>query len=198
MRAERVAADAAELADPAGAVWGGIAGEAVPLAAVPLDAQPTDYIRAAWADREYGRTAEASVSAARDEQRLYVRVEWADDPEPNAEFPDAAGVLFPVNGDGALATLGDAETPLSLWYWEDGRPGPLRITARGPGVFRREAEDGLAASAALDGGRWAVVVSGPVEASQDGTLGIVVWNGSNEERAGLAAVSQDWLTLELD
>lgn len=197
MKVEHVGADTGELADPAAAVWGGLSGESVPLAAVPLEAQPTQYIRTAWADREYGRTPEARVAAAQDGQRLYVRIEWADDDAANGEFQDAAGVLFPIGGAGSLTTLGDQEAPVALWYWEHGRPGPVDLTARGPGVFRTDRGDDLAAAAVLNDGRWAVVLSGPVEAAVDGRLGVAVWNGSNEERGGLAAVSQDWLPLEV-
>ncbi len=196
MKVARV--DTAALADPAAAGWGGVSGERVALAPVPLEAQPTEYIRVAWADRPYGRTAEVAIAAATDGERLHVRLEWADDAEANREFQDAAGVLFPGGGGGSPSTLGSAEAPVALWYWEEGRPEPLSFTARGPGVFQKDAENGLAASAVLADGKWAVVISGPLAAAADGKVGLAVWNGSNEERAGLAAVSQDWVSLELD
>jgi DMSO reductase family type II enzyme heme b subunit len=197
MKVAKVSAPASELADPAAAVWSGVAPEAVSLQPVPLSAQPTEYIREAWANKAYGRTAEAMVAAASDGKQLYLRVEWEDDEAPNSEFADAVAGIFPSNGTGALGTLGNAESPLTMWYWENGRPGPMNLTARGPGVFRKDGSVTLGASGALNEGRWSVVISGPAEAARSGKLGVAVWNGSNDERAGLAAVSRDWLTLEL-
>ena len=180
-----------DLADPAAQAWSSVAAEAVALAPVALAAQPTEYIREAWANRPYGKTAEAKVAAASDGQKLYVRVEWADDAKPNTEFQDAVGAVL---GDGDLATLGDAKSPLSLWYWENGR-GALNLVAKGPGVFSKAAAGAVSGVGANSGGKWAAVLSGPASAAK-GKLGVAVWNGSNEERAGLAAVSRAWLPLE--
>ena len=75
----------------------------ISLSPVPLDAQPNAYIQNAWSDRPFGTTPEASVAALSDDQCLYVRLEWSDDPSPNGEFADAAGLLL---GNGNIATLG--------------------------------------------------------------------------------------------
>lgn len=185
-----------ELADPRAAAWDDVPGESVQLAPVPLAAQPNEYIRTKWANKPYGATPAASVAAASDGERLYVRLEWTDDAIPNGEFQDGAAVLFANGLDGALATLGAPESPLTLWYWEDRRPAPLALQSTGPGVFRKQGDGGLAAQSGLRDGRWSVVLSGPATAS-NGRVGVAVWNGSNEERAGLAAVSRQWLPLEL-
>lgn len=189
---------AGALADPAAEAWRSVDDVAVPLAPVALEAQPTEYIREAWKDRDYGQTAEARVKAASDGERLYLRVEWADDPAPNGEFQDAVSAIFPTNGSGVLATMGDEEKPLAMWFWEDGRPGPLRLLSRGPGVVAKESAGELAAKGVLEGGRWSVVLSGPAEAAAKRKVALAVWNGTREERAGLAAISQEWLPLELD
>lgn len=194
----KVAKLSGALADPAAAAWQSVQDVRVALAPVALEAQPTDYIRETWKDRDYGQTAEAQVKAACDGNRLYVRVEWADDPAPNREFKDAVSAIFPTNGSGMLATLGDAAKPLALWFWEDGRPGPLRLISSGPGVVTKDPEANLGATGALDGGRWSVVLSGPADVLQKNKLGLAVWNGSRDERAGLAAVSQEWLPLEME
>lgn len=181
----------ADLADPASQAWNGVTAEAVALAPVPLAAQPTEYIREAWANRAYGKTAEAKVAAATDGSKLYVRVEWADDSAPNTEFQDAVGAVL---GDGPLDTLGSAGSPVTMWYWENGR-GALNLVSRGPGVVTKTGASAVSGTGANSGGKWAVVISGPASASK-GKLGVAVWNGSNEERAGLAAVSRNWLPLE--
>lgn len=187
----------AALDDPAAPAWAAIPGESVSLAPVALEVQPTAYIREAWKDRDYGQTAAARVAAVSDGDRLYVRINWADDPAPNREFQDAVGVVFPTNGSGVLATLGDDEQPLGLWFWEHGRTEPLRLVSTGPGVFHKDDNHELKASGALSEGNWSVVISGPAAMADKGKLALAIWNGSNEERAGLAAVSRDWLPLEL-
>lgn len=186
------------LADPSWAGWSAVDNVTVPLKPVALESQTTAYVREAWKDRDYGQVAEGQVKAASDGERLYLRVEWPDDPTPNGEFQDAVSAIFPTNGSGVLATLGDAEKPLVLWFWENGRPDALRLISRGPGVFRKDASDGVAAAGVLADGRWSVVLSGPAAIGQKGKVGLAVWNGSNDERAGLAAVSREWLLLEME
>ena len=186
------------LADPAAAAWQSVENVRVSLAPVALEAQPTEYIREAWRDRDYGQTAEAQVKAASDGDRLYLRVEWADDPVPNHEFQDAVSAIFPTNGSGVLATMGDAEKPLALWFWEQGRPGPLRLISSGPGVVTKDATANLGANGVLANGRWSVVLSGPADVARKRKVALAVWNGSRDERAGLAAVSQEWLPLEME
>ncbi len=186
------------LADPAAAALQSVENVRVSLAPVALEAQPTEYIREAWRDRDYGQTAEAQVKAASDGDRLYLRVEWADDPVPNHEFQDAVSAIFPTNGSGVLATMGDAEKPLALWFWEQGRPGPLRLISSGPGVVTKDATANLGANGVLANGRWSVVLSGPADVAQKRKVALAVWNGSRDERAGLAAVSQEWLPLEME
>jgi DMSO reductase family type II enzyme heme b subunit len=197
MRVTKVS-EGSGLADPSASGWSVVVPITVPLAPVSLQAQPTEYIREAWKDRPYGQTPEAQFAAASDGQRLYLRVEWQDDVAPNQEFQDAVGVVFPINGIGAIATLGDAEKPVALWFWEHGRPGPLRLRSRGPGCFRKDDGNELGAIGVLKDGRWSVVLNGPAIAAGTEKLGLAVWNGSNDERAGLAAVSQEWLPLEWD
>jgi len=120
-----------------------------------------------------------------------------DDPVPNHEFQDAVSASSDQR-KGVLATLGNDEKPLALWFWENGRPGPLNLISRGPGVFRKEDGAGLSATGVLEDGRWSVVLSGPAAMSAKGKVALAVWNGSNDERAGLAAVSREWLPLESD
>lgn len=194
----KVAKLSGSLADPSSAAWGSAETVSVSLAPVALEVQPTAYIRETWANRDYGQTAKAEIKAASDGDRLYLRVEWADDPVPNREFQDAVSAIFPTNGSGVLATLGNEEKPLALWFWEQGRPGPLRLISTGPGVVEKDNEAALGASGVLADGRWSVVLSGPAAVAEKRKVALAVWNGSNEERAGLAAVSREWLPLELD
>ena len=183
-----------ELANPASATWKGVDHTDVALGPLPLASQPTPYIREAWANRAYGTTASAKVAAATDGNELFVHLQWADAAEPNGEFQDAGAAIFPASGD--APAMGSTTAPVGLWYWEDGRNGALNLTSRGPGVVQKDGEGAVHASAVLAEGQWAVVLRGPLAAADSGQFGVAVWNGSNEERAGLAAVTSAWLPLE--
>jgi len=184
-----------DLLDPASGAWTDLTAESASLSPVALDAQPNDYIKTAWADRAYGKTAAASATAQQSGDTVYIRLEWDGDGSPDGEFPDAAGVLL-GSGD-SIGTLGSDDQPLKMWYWADGREEALSLTSKGPGVFSQTGEDAVSASGVPNDGRRAVVIAGPLAAVSGNQLGVVIWNGSNDERAGLAAVS-DWLALETE
>lgn len=196
MRVQRVTSD---LGDPTASDWSSAGSETVALSPVPLEAQPTEYIRVKWADKAYGNVKEAKVAAAHNGDRLFVRIEWADSATPNGEFHDAAGVYFPAGGDAPAGCIGSADAQVNLWYWQANLADAKSLVASGPGVFRPRGSNGVSAASALDGGRWAVVISGALaDAQSAGQLGVAVWDGSNEERGGLGAASASWLALEIE
>jgi DMSO reductase family type II enzyme heme b subunit len=198
--------------DPADKAWAAVPSEKVPLVPVPIEEQPNEYIRTAWRTRPYGRVGEVDVAAVQRGERLLVRLEWDDSDEPNTEFLDGAGVFFPDAGDsGAPLTIGSHGAPVRLWAWRDrtpmqeALPAARELVASGPGAFRAaglDAGDGENEGArpdavsALSGGRWAVVIAGDLaRAAAAGRMGVVVWDGSNDERAGIGAVSPNWVPL---
>ncbi len=186
------------LSDPGAGGWDAVAGEKVALSKVPIDAQPTEYIRVKWAGLPYGETADADVKAAHDGTNVFVRVEWAKDSEPNAEFHDASAVMLASGDSSAANTMGSTDAPVQLWLWQDGLDGVRNLDGTGPGAFANRGTNGISAQASSADGRWAVVFSGPTaDAQASGKLGVAIWNGSNEERAGIGATS-DWVALEFD
>jgi DMSO reductase family type II enzyme heme b subunit len=195
MRVERTDNPAKDLIDPSAAAWRDLASEKVSLSPVPLEAQPNEYIRASRADRPYGKTAEASASVLGNGDRLFVRLEWQDDEQPNTEFGDSAAIL---TGKGkTIETLGSDAEPLNMWCWSSDRPAGQSLISKGPGVVEKNADVEVSTAANLGDGRWSVVLSGPIDQVADNRIGIAIWNGSNEERAGLAAVS-GWLSLDME
>ena len=170
----------ANLGDPGAEEWSKVPAERVTLGPAPVEAQPNAYIRTKWASGGYGTTAEAARALAAHWPRRNLRHEWGGDAAPHTALPGAA-----------------AGSPVSVWYWEDGRGEALNLAAEGPGVFRKQANGDIRAAANLANGRWQAVLSGPASAAASGQIGVAVWNGSNEERAGLGAVSQAWIPLEL-
>lgn len=186
------------LSEPGASGWDQVSDQVVALQRVPIDAQPTEYIRVKWADLDYGDTPEVSIRAAHDGANVYVRLEWAKDAPSNGEFHDAAAMLTPASGDAPARTMGSADAPVQLWLWQDGLAYVRNLDGVGPGAFSNHADDGSGATAqaANAGGRWQVAFSTPLASLQaNGQVGFAVWNGANEERAGLGAVSE-WVALE--
>jgi len=186
-----------DLGQPGGDGWSSVASEDVALAPMPLESQPTAYIRTSWADREYGTVRSATVQAAHDGSRAYVRIEWADPSAEKSEFRDAAGVYFRGSGDAPAATIGDESSPVTLWQWKDGLEGARALDATGPGRFHPSGGE-VDSAASLDDGRWSVVLSGALSDLDAEALGVGIWDGSNEERAGIGSATAQWLSLEID
>ncbi|MHB8245588.1 MAG: ethylbenzene dehydrogenase-related protein [Acidimicrobiales bacterium] len=188
-------------AQPQPARWPAVKPALLALTPVPLDAQPNAYIRAKWADRPYGTVPEVRVKVACDDDTLHVELDWEDPaPEPG-EFPDAAAVFFPADASAPAQTIGAEEHPVTMWYWRSDASGGQVVKGSGPGVFFPLTSGGQSAvstDAALAEGRWTVGFTGPM-AFQTATpkVGVAVWNGTNQERAGLAAVTAEWVPVEL-
>ena len=177
---------ATELLNPHSDTWGKATAESISLNPIPLDLQPTRYIKTKWQDHPYGTVRSVLASALAADAVLYVRLEWQDDEVPNGEFADAAAV---VAGKGPAETLGAKDNAATLWFWAADREQGSSFWSEGPGVFRQNPASEIAASASLDEGVWRVVLAGPLSEVADERIGFAVWNGSNEERAGLGAVS---------
>lgn len=192
------------LADPSAPGWAQVPAETVALAGTPLDAQPSSYVQAAWKDRKIGQVASVSVKAAHDGARLAVLLEWKDASENRefvgTNFVDAAGILFPQDGDAPLATMGSESKPVTGWHWRAGGPqeGVSAIVAGGLGTVTAAGSDGLSAASKHANGQWSVVISGPAAAAKAGKAAFAVWDGAAGERAGLKAVAGAWQELKLE
>ena len=199
MRARR---SSSEVSGPGAESWSSAEAEVLALEPVPLDAQPTEYIRAAWADRPFGRVSEVNAAAAHDGKSLFVRLEWSAPDGANGEFPDAAAVFFPLDDGAQPATFGSDEHPVDLCYWQSNLDGGIGLVARGPGVFREREDAHVGASAARNDDHGSVVLACPIEGTlaEGGStrVGVAVWDGANQERAGIGAVTPDWVQLEIE
>ena len=183
----------------------------VPLEPTPLGAQPSAYVQAAWADRKHGATPSARAAAAVVDGVLHVRLRWtALNPRPaitdNNVFADACALLFPMDGEAAeLTTMGDAARPVQAWHWRAGTAIPFVLRATGIGTATRQTTPhGVTVESAWGADEWTVVFSRaiaeagvPIRSGGAVPMGIAVWQGALEERAGLASHTPAWLTLEL-
>lgn len=182
----------------------------IPLAPTPLDRQPSAYVQAAWKERPYGQLRDVAVSSCLAASHLAISLCW-DAPDPrdrisdNHVYADACAVLFPLDGQGAeLATMGDESRPVTAWQWRAGAEHPFLVLARGLGTVERIPDHPLRAAAEWRAGTWRVVLARPLDgpgvplaAGAAVPMGIAVWTGANQERAGLKAHTPVWHRLQL-
>ena len=208
--ADRLPEASPQLLAPAGTQWDKASETTVSLAPTPLDAQPSAYVRTSWAGRPHGTLASVGLSAVFAGDALYIRLRWVA-PEPrqaitdNDTYADACAVLFPLDGKAAeLSTMGDERSPVQAWHWRAGTALPFVINATGLGTVTRAPNHPVSVGAAWEDGSWSVVFKRgiqdqgvPLASGASVPLGIAVWSGANNERAGLKAHTPAWITLTL-
>ena len=215
MRVQRIEARTEELLDPTGGAWQRAAAEDVALTPTPIAMQPTEYVRVAWQDRPYGQLPKVEVRCLHNGDRIFFRLSWDDTSQDDRiadsnQFTDATAVLFPIAPDAPMAGMGLPGKPVNAWLWRPDWPGPKNVASEGVSTTQRRDDPSLAADGHHAGGRWNVVLSrtfalngspkGSVELAP-GTparVGFVVWQGANQERAGIKAYSIDWTDLQID
>jgi DMSO reductase family type II enzyme heme b subunit len=198
---------------PAAVHWTSAVEETLVLEPTPLASQPTAYVINAWTDRPYGLTGQVRVAAIHNREALAFRLTWEDetrdDDIPDSDrFTDAAGVLFPLRSDALILTMGDVDKPVNAWYWRSDLEEALSVTATGLGSSVRNSGSSVTAAASYRDDRWQVVISRPFRARGDGEValrprqttkvGFAVWQGSNQERAGIKSVTSVWQPLEIE
>ena len=209
MRARRVTS-LSDYADPAATGWQDVAPEEVEMVPAPLGLQPTEHIRVMWEDRAYGELDAVNVRAVHDGTSIAVHLNWAaQKPGTGAGegFPDGAAIAFPVRGEPILMQMGSADAPMQFVQWQASKKQARSVLAKGIGSTVPGAPVDEAANASWSAGRWSLVLSrtlagdgdsARIEAGKDTQIGFAVWNGSNEERAGIKAVSPDWTALSIE
>lgn len=214
MIAKRLRAPTAQLLDPLSSPWQRLPTEVLPLVPTPLASQVSAYVQVAWQGRGHGRIDQLRVSAAHNGEALLFRLQWRDETGNDRiadidQFADAAAVLFPLKGDAVLATMGDAQRPVNAWYWQADLPRAINVTATGLGTTIRHKDSFLMASSVHEAGTWNVVIGRPFAVRGAGQVAVAlapgqtmkvafaVWDGGNQERAGLKAVALHWQELAI-
>lgn len=213
VRARRIAAAGPLLEDPGAAEWRRLPPDVLSLGPTPLASQPSLYIQASWQERRYGALPELAVQAAHNGDALFFRLAWADPTEDVAPadtdgFTDAAVVLFPLKDDAPLTSMGSPGLPVNGWYWRADVDEALNVTAQGTGTSARHRGTSVGARAAYADGGWTVVLWRPFAEVGKGSVRLApgqkkkvafgVWQGSNQERAGLKAVTLEWQPLDIE
>lgn len=205
--ARRLAAEPNTLG-PRGKGWEGAAETRLDLAPTPLDGQSSAYVRSAWASREYGMLGALHVAAVVSGGGLHIRLRWAA-PTPQAGitdndvFADACAVMFPANGTDA-EMMGSEAKPVHLWHWRAGTHEAFVLAATGPGTSKRAANHPVSVQDEWLRDEWAVVFSQPLQTGDlplhpgaTTPVAFAVWQGCNNERAGLASHTPEWHMLEI-
>jgi len=176
----------------------------------PLELQNNEYVRASWEGRPYGELGEIETASVHDGTQIAVLVNWASaqaNTGAGEGFPDAAAIAFPVRGEPILHQMGSKETPIHFLQWLARGNIVRSVLAEGMGSSRTGGAANEAVAAGWSAGRWSVVFTRTLKGSPDvsglvagaaTTIGFAVWDGGNEERAGIKAVSVEWTDLEIE
>lgn len=215
MLVKRVKVNREDLLDPANEAWRRTQGSKTVLSPIPLAMQPAEYVRVSWEDRPYGAVTSMRVSAFHNGQEIFFRLVWDDATVDKQiadidQFVDAAAVLFPVVPDAPLIGMGAEGKPVNAWLWRADWEQPKNVVAEGMGTTERREDPALLSKAKHQRGRWEVVISRSLDGkdSPAGTVSLepgatskvafAIWQGSNQERAGIKAFSPAWQELEIE
>jgi DMSO reductase family type II enzyme heme b subunit len=107
MKAVKLHLANATLLNPKAPQWSKVPSEDIALAGTPLHEQPSRYVRTVWAGKQIGAVRLVRVQAAHNSQSIFFRLDWRDDTQnenyaDGSVFPDAAAVVFPMNGAAPL------------------------------------------------------------------------------------------------
>ncbi len=204
-------ATAERLLDPNDALWQQAPGATLDLMGTPVAMQPTAAVRNTWEHKAVGAVKQARVRAAHNGRLLALRLSWQDsqrnlDHGDNTRFPDGAAVAFPLTPNSPLMTMGMPGAPLAIWFWRaDSTGGGFQVRAEGPGTTRIVDTAQVRTQAHWQDGEWHVVIARAFDSAEADTIrlragqpmrfGIAVWEGGQQERGGLKAISMDWQPL---
>ncbi len=212
MKAARAQLALRTLLNPHASQWQKIPEAAVLLRAAPLHLQPSRYIRTKWADRPVGVVRSVAVKVGYSSRYMFLRLQWSD-PLPNVDygrgmtFPDAAAVMFPTSGHAPPVAMGSPDEPVNIWYWRADSSRPQNLRAQGPGTVEPIDGPELWARANWQSGQWHLVFARALGDGGPGNVSLrpgsrvlaafAIWEGNNQERGGLKAVSHTWTEIIL-
>src|ERR1035437_10002233 len=205
MLVRKVASSSDSLLDSDSPEWGKVEGKRIRLAPTPLDRQPSEYVKVAGDTWDYGATPRLTVKSVHNGKAIFFLLEWGDSTQDlvllDEKFPDGAGLLFPLKKDAPIDTMGSKEEPVNAWFWradKDNKEGGRNIRAEGLGSTQETAnsrtKSRVLTQARWKDGRWRLVMGRSltvddtaVQFEEGGAykVGFAVWQGSNQERAGL-------------
>ena len=177
---------------------------AVTLSVAPPALSPGGYVMKAYADRLAPTTARADLEVEEQSGTWTVSLSWkaehpvhAIDGDPQ-RFVDAAALLVPTTEAAQAMTMGAPTDPVEGALWRADRERPIHIAAKGWGTVERgEAPAPWRTDAEWKNGLWRVryTLGAWPALERFRRLAVAVWQGAERERAGLKAVSAEWIAL---
>lgn len=214
MKATKLQLASATLLNPRAAQWKKVPVEDVQLAGTPLHLQPSRYVRTVWAGKQVGAVRMVKVQAAHNGKDIFFRLSWRDDTKNDSYgdgsvFPDAAAVVFPMNGKAPLENDGSPDAPVNLWFWRANKEDAgENLIARGLATEEPTRSNGIATKSRWEDGSWELVVSrsikassretAPISTAKPNSVGFAVWEGGSQERGSLHAHSRQWQELVVE
>jgi DMSO reductase family type II enzyme heme b subunit len=215
MLVRRSDAKSKELLNPSSSGWRRAGTEQAVLSPTPLDIQPAEYVIASWKGRPYGAATSMQVGALHNGKEIFFRMVWDDDTANGKigdinQFVDGAAVMFPLVPEAPLIGMGTAGQPVNTWYWRADWEQPTNVLTEGMGSTQSRDDAALASQAKHGRGKWSVVIARSLDrrgappstaALAPGVatkVAFAIWQGSNQERAGVKAFTPDWLELEIE
>lgn len=215
MRVQRIEARSEELLDPTAIAWQRVAPEEVTLSPTPIALQPSEYVRVTWQEKPFGQLPKVDVQGAHNGDKVFFRLVWDDSSRDDriadtTQFIDAAAVLFPIAPDAPVAGMGLPGKPVNAWLWRPDWDAPKNVAVEGVGTTQRRDDASLSGAGRHENSRWTVVISRSFAANgaPKGTaslkpgaasrIAFAVWEGANQERAGIKSYSLDWIDLQID
>jgi DMSO reductase family type II enzyme heme b subunit len=179
--------------------------QSVSLIPAPTVTQPGGYVPVAYADRGTPRTTQAEIAVAAVGKGWKITLAWAcgkpvqDMANETDKFVDACAVLVPQVADAPWMSMGEPGKALQGLLWRPDKSAPFLIHAEGLGsVKRTPAPASAKVSGAWRNGRWQVVFELPEwpALEKQRQIALAVWQGQEQERAGLKSISAGWLALD--
>lgn len=205
---KRANADKTTLLDPTTDLWRNADGVQLSLQPTPVGMQPSEYITSTVKQADIGAIDQVEVRALTNGGQLFFRLAWEDstqnaDSDEANRFADGAAILFPFGDDAPIVSMGNEQQPVNQWHWRADFSTPFNVTTAGLGTTYRTPESFVEAQAHWQNGQWAVVLARPLETSDPDNhvpfstdrpikAAFCVWDGDNQERAGLKGYTPSW------
>ncbi len=165
MQSIKVSLAGDQFANPTDTAWSSVEPLGVELVGVPMSLQPSIYITSTMQDRKVGKVTQVSVASLHNGQEIAFRLQWADADENLQQvdtniFPDAAALLFPLNDDAPLVTMGAEGQPVNAWHWRADRPElAANNVSSGLGTTDVTDQGAIKTVASYDDSVWSIVFS---------------------------------------
>jgi DMSO reductase family type II enzyme heme b subunit len=157
------------------------------------------------------RVAKITVQAAKTAEGVLLRLKWrdatADAAKDVGRFADGAAIEFPLDRKAStLPFMGGGGKMVNIWYWSAAKNAAENMVADGFGTATRLPTQDVRANGRHAGGEWTVVFFRAYRTTEKAAIRLAaaggptpvafaVWEGSNQERDGLKAVTLAWQNL---